>query len=84
MSSPDGLISDNWPRLVNPGSYMCETDISFGVGVLLIFVWFNSMDWGFFRKIQKMFFSPEDGWIEKLMELSESATRELSNEWSCQ
>jgi hypothetical protein len=39
-------------------------------------------DWGFWRKIQKMHFSPENCWIGKLMVASESAHRELSNEWS--
>jgi hypothetical protein len=33
----------------------------------------------FLRKIQKMHFSPENGWIEKLM-VPESAPQELSNE----
>jgi hypothetical protein len=34
----------------------------------------------FWRKIQKMNFSPENGWIEKLMVPLESAPQEVSNE----
>jgi hypothetical protein len=38
----------------------------------------------FFEKNSENAFSPENGWIVKLMVPSESAPQELSIEWSCQ